>query len=350
MECARVCDRQKGIVVFAESDPGAGELLRDEGMPVEIVRHVKRDVRCHPHHQRPEDVVPEVEVVVGEPAPVPAEDAVIGISGRKLGHAGAKGQALLHALEDEVHAVPLRPFHPAQPRQDVLFFPDSLHRPFDGHAVIARKGLHPAGVIIGPLSEHLFRDRPAPQDVAEEIHRILRAQQAGQVTVNHDAIETVVDKHEELAKHLVESFHQPHSTPHVARGSTAVARRQRKPRSESRWVDGATWRLADEVQYIQRRAAVYDSRIVTIGPLVLFSTETGDAWVLDPAAHLAMPVAREGEPLPVHIEDTATNYAIDWTGQYRIDGAAFVYVDKDAQRVRTILGYPTRLIAEHSRS
>ena len=129
-----------------------------------------------------------------------------------------------------------------------------------------------------------------------------------------------------------------------------MARRQRKPRSESRWVDGATWRLADEVQYIQRRAAVYDSRIVTIGPLVLFSTETGDAWVLDPADHLAMPVAREGEPLPVHIEDTATNYAIDWTGQYRIDGDAFVYVDKDAQRVRTILGYPTRLIAEHSRS
>ena len=73
-------------------------------------------------------------------------------------------------------------------------------------------------------------------------------------------------------------------------------------------------------------------------------------WVLDPADHLAMPVAREGEPLPVHIEDTATNYAIDWTGQYRIDGDAFVYVDKDAQRVRTILGYPTRLIAEHSRS
>jgi hypothetical protein len=104
------------------------------------------------------------------------------------------------------------------------------------------------------------------------------------------------------------------------------------------------------VQYIQRRAADYDGRIVTIGPLVLFSTETGDAWVLDPAGHLATPVAREGEFLPVQIEDTGTSFTIGWTGRYRIDGDAFVYVDKDSRTVRTILGYPTRLIAEHSRS
>ena len=129
-----------------------------------------------------------------------------------------------------------------------------------------------------------------------------------------------------------------------------MARRSRKPGSESKWVDGATWRLAGEVQYIQRRAANYDSRIVTIGPLLLFSTETGDAWVLDPADHLAMPVAREGEPLPVHIEDAERSFTIDWTGQYRIDGDAFVYADKDARTVRTILGYPIRLIAAQSRT
>jgi hypothetical protein len=129
-----------------------------------------------------------------------------------------------------------------------------------------------------------------------------------------------------------------------------VTRRARKPAHDARWVDGARWRLADEVQYIQRRAADYDSRIVTIGPLVLFSTETGDAWVLDPADHLATPVAREGEFLPVQIEDTATSFTIGWTGQYRIDGDAFVYMDTDSGTVRTILGYPTRLIAEHSRA
>jgi hypothetical protein len=35
---------------------------------------------------------------------------------------------------------------------------------------------------------------------------------------------------------------------------------------------------------------------VTVGPLVLFSTETGDAWLLDPADHLAARLARDGVP------------------------------------------------------
>ena len=127
-----------------------------------------------------------------------------------------------------------------------------------------------------------------------------------------------------------------------------MRRRPRKPGINTRVVDGAEWRLADEVRYIQRRAAEYDGRIVTVGPFVLFSTDTGDAWVLEPADHLAMPVARKGEFLPVPIAETATSLTIDWTGQYRIDGDAFVYVDKDTRRVRTILGYPTRRIAQHS--
>src|SRR5437588_10610984 len=49
-----------------------------------------------------------------------------------------------------------------------------------------------------------------------------------------------------------------------------------------RIVEGKSFRLADEVRYIQRRAADYDSRVVTIGQLILFSTKTGDAWLLDP--------------------------------------------------------------------
>src|SRR5262245_48365002 len=59
-----------------------------------------------------------------------------------------------------------------------------------------------------------------------------------------------------------------------------------------RMVDGKSFRLADEVRYIQRRAAELDSRIVSIGQLVLFSSESGDAWMLDPAGHLAVRLAR----------------------------------------------------------
>jgi hypothetical protein len=69
-------------------------------------------------------------------------------------------------------------------------------------------------------------------------------------------------------------------------------------------VEGKSFRLADEVRYIQRRAADHDGRIVTVGQLVLFSTKTGDAWLLDPADRLAARLARDGESEPIHIEES----------------------------------------------
>ena len=49
-----------------------------------------------------------------------------------------------------------------------------------------------------------------------------------------------------------------------------------------RRLDGKSLRLADEVCYIQQCAADHDGRVVTVGQLVLFSTETGDAWPAGP--------------------------------------------------------------------
>lgn len=111
-----------------------------------------------------------------------------------------------------------------------------------------------------------------------------------------------------------------------------------------RRVDGKTFRLADEVRYIQRRAAEHDSRIVTVGPLLLFSAESGDAWLLDVSDQLATPIARDGDPLPVRIEETDTNLSVAWLGSYRINGATFTYRDRDSGKVRSIFGYPTREI------
>jgi hypothetical protein len=108
-----------------------------------------------------------------------------------------------------------------------------------------------------------------------------------------------------------------------------------------RMVDGKTFRLADEVRYILRRAAEHDGRVVTIGQLILFSTETGDAWLLDPSDQLAARLARDGEIEPFHIEENETTFTIDWKGRYRIEGTAFVYMDRQTGRLATIHGYPT---------
>ena len=52
------------------------------------------------------------------------------------------------------------------------------------------------------------------------------------------------------------------------------------------------------------RAAANEFRVVTLGPLVFFSTETGDGWMLDPQDGLANCLARDGDPLPVDIKET----------------------------------------------
>jgi hypothetical protein len=112
-------------------------------------------------------------------------------------------------------------------------------------------------------------------------------------------------------------------------------------------VDGKDFRLADEVRYVQRCAARHDGRIVTIGQLILFSTETGDAWLLDKDDGLAAPLARDGDPQPIHIEETDANFTIEWKGHYRIEGDAFIYVDSKTGGTRAILGYPTQKL-EHA--
>jgi len=106
-------------------------------------------------------------------------------------------------------------------------------------------------------------------------------------------------------------------------------------------VEAGRFRLADEVRHIQRRAAEHDGRIVAVGQLVLFSTATGDAWLLDRTDRLAARLARDGEAEPIQIVETAATFAIEWKGSYRINGPAFVYSDRDTGRVITILGYPT---------
>src|SRR5258708_25508163 len=82
-------------------------------------------------------------------------------------------------------------------------------------------------------------------------------------------------------------------------------------------------------------------RVISIGQPILFSSKSGDAWLLDPSDQLAARLARDGDAEPIHIDETDTTFAIGWKGHYRIDGPAFIYVDRHPGRTSTILAYPT---------
>jgi hypothetical protein len=97
--------------------------------------------------------------------------------------------------------------------------------------------------------------------------------------------------------------------------------------------------IAGEADYIINRAMQRDSRVVTLGALVFFSTETGDAWMLDPEDQFALCLAQEGEPQPYYIDETDANFKIEWTAEYEIEGDKFIVAEQSG-RVRTIFGYP----------
>ena len=69
-----------------------------------------------------------------------------------------------------------------------------------------------------------------------------------------------------------------------------------------------------EVDYIVERAARCDPRFVTLGQLLFFSTDTGDAWMLDPEDHLALCLAKAGSR--VAVPDRGNSHAL----RHRVDG------------------------------
>jgi hypothetical protein len=99
-----------------------------------------------------------------------------------------------------------------------------------------------------------------------------------------------------------------------------------------------------EIRYITQLAQAEDSRIVTVGSLVLFSTRTRDAWLLDPEDDFALCLCRAGELQPFRIIDTPETFAIEWTATFTIEGALFI-VQERSGKVIVEHGYPTAEIS-----
>ena len=83
--------------------------------------------------------------------------------------------------------------------------------------------------------------------------------------------------------------------------------------------------------------------MVTIGPLLFFSTDTRDAWVLDPEDGLARCLCRDGRPLPSGITETSDNFSIAWEARYRFDKDSMIFANNNGSE-RIVLGYPVREI------
>lgn len=70
--------------------------------------------------------------------------------------------------------------------------------------------------------------------------------------------------------------------------------KRRRRRVQTRETPAKEISIAREADYIVARAMAGDARVVSLRPLVFFSTVTGDAWLLDAEDSLALPLAAAG--------------------------------------------------------
>jgi hypothetical protein len=115
----------------------------------------------------------------------------------------------------------------------------------------------------------------------------------------------------------------------LARKKAVQQQRRNERRAEDR-VERRAWSEMDvrgEAASIVVGAAARLARIVSIGPLLFFSTEAGDAWVLDPAEMLSRCLARDGVPLPGGIVETPESFGVEWQFNYTLEADVLTVAD-----------------------
>lgn len=102
---------------------------------------------------------------------------------------------------------------------------------------------------------------------------------------------------------------------------------------------------AVEASMVQRRAALGQPSAIRIGSIVLFSTVTRDAWMIEVQTGEAACLARAGESRPIPITETPGKLDIAWEARHRWDNEDFTVIEND-RPPETLPGYPVAQIRQ----
>ena len=92
--------------------------------------------------------------------------------------------------------------------------------------------------------------------------------------------------------------------------------------------------LNGEVKKIQQAAVAGKSEVRTIGVFVLFSSDGGDAWLLELTDMDALLVASGGEALDIEIIESAETLEINWSHRFAVKDKQLrvtAYADKEEE-------------------
>ena len=102
--------------------------------------------------------------------------------------------------------------------------------------------------------------------------------------------------------------------------------------------------LKSEIEKLQENAVNKEKLVKPLGVFVLFSTEAGDAWLLEVTDMDAVQVADKGSKIAVELDENPETIEINWTHHFTVRNKQFVTTAYADNREVVWPGYPTHSI------
>lgn len=83
--------------------------------------------------------------------------------------------------------------------------------------------------------------------------------------------------------------------------------------------------------------------VIGLAELVLFSSTTGDAWLLEAFSNGALNLMLDYEPADYRIAEDGERVEVEWRGSYQLRGTDFI-TDALSGAPRAVRGYSTEAI------
>ncbi len=102
--------------------------------------------------------------------------------------------------------------------------------------------------------------------------------------------------------------------------------------------------LSGTVTELQETAARKEKVLKELGVFILFSTEEGDAWLLETTDMDGVQVADHGEKIDVEIEENSETIEINWSHSFSIKNKKFITTSYADRTEKQWEGYPAHAI------
>ena len=103
--------------------------------------------------------------------------------------------------------------------------------------------------------------------------------------------------------------------------------------------------LMGNVEKIQSAAVEKKQHIIEIGVFILFSTSTGDSWLLELTDSDCIQLADKGKIIEASINESPEVIEVDWSHTFSITNKQFEIVGHKDKRKQVLAQYPTMEIA-----